>query len=392
MERILSCFKKSESLNAVFLSNIFLSFHYYLIIYVNSTFLSNYFSDTQVSTLYVIAACINTVLLLNISKILARIGNYKTARYAIIAEILAIIGIIIATNPFLIGFFFVIMEVCIPTILFSLDVFLEGSSTDETQTGDVRGIYLTLSNITLVIAPTVVGLLLFNNTYAYVYGLSGLFLIPLFRTMRKNFKGFIDGPANHIQIRQTISEYLRDKKLYNIFSIYFLLQLFYAFMVVYTPIYLTKHIGFGWTETGVMFTIMLLPFILFELPVGDLADRKYGEKEFITIGLIIMGLSTMFISFITIKSFFVWTTILFLTRTGASFVEIAADSYFFKMVNKEKTDVISFYRVARPLSYIVAPVMATLSLQFIPFEYTFMVIGICMIIGTHFSFALIDTK
>ncbi|MDQ5948935.1 MAG: Glucose/galactose transporter [Patescibacteria group bacterium] len=392
MERIFSCFKQSKLLNAVFLSNIFLSFHYYLIIYVNSTFLNTIFSETQVSTLYIIAACINTLLLLNASKILAAIGNYKMAMYAITIQLLAMSGIIVSTNHFLTGFFFILTELCIPAILFSLDIFLESASGDETKTGDIRGIFLTLSNTTLVIAPSVVGVLLLGNVYGYVYGLSVLFLIPLYYVIKKYFSGYVDGPANHIQIRQTIREYLRDQKLYNVFSIYFLLQLFYAFMVVYTPMYLTRYIGFSWAETGVMFTIMLLPFILFELPVGDLADRKYGEKEFLTIGLVIMGLSTMFISFITVKSFFIWTAILFLTRTGASIVEVTSDSYFFKMVNQNKTDVISFYRVARPLSYIVAPIIATLSLQFIPFEYTFIIIGICMIIGTHFSMALVDSR
>ncbi|KKR45873.1 MAG: Glucose/galactose transporter [Parcubacteria group bacterium GW2011_GWA2_40_14] len=163
-------------------------------------------------------------------------------------------------------------------------------------------------------------------------------------------------------------------------------------MVVYVPLYLEKYIGFSWTEIGIMFTIMLLPFVLFELPVGELEDRKYGEREFLTIGFVIMGLSTLFISFITLKSFWIWTTILFITRIGASFVEISTESYFFKHVNQEKPDVISFFRITRPLSFIVGPVIATIALQFMPFQYIFIVIGICMILGAHYSLALTDTK
>jgi MFS family permease len=163
-------------------------------------------------------------------------------------------------------------------------------------------------------------------------------------------------------------------------------------MIVYTPIYMNKHIGFSWPEIGIIFTIMLVPFILFELPVGELEDDKYGEKEFLTIGFIVMGLSTLFISFITVKSFWMWATILFITRIGASIVEISSDTYFFKKVDDQKTDIISFFRITRPLSFIVAPLLATVILQFIPFQYIFIIIGSIMIIGAHYALALTDTK
>jgi MFS family permease len=137
---------------------------------------------------------------------------------------------------------------------------------------------------------------------------------------------------------------------------------------------------------------MLLAFIIFELPVGQMEDEKYGEKEFLAIGFIIMGLSTLFISFLTIKSFWMWATILFITRIGASFVEISADTYFFKKVGPDKTDVISFFRIARPLSFIIGPLLATIILQFIPFQYVFIIVGSIMIVGTHYALALTDTK
>jgi len=127
-------------------------------------------------------------------------------------------------------------------------------------------------------------------------------------------------------------------------------------MVVYTPLYLTKYVGFSWAEIGVIFTIMLLPFVIFEIPVGRLADKKYGEKEFLTVGFIIMGIFTMAIGFVTVKNFWLWAAILFATRIGASFVEITCDTYFFKKVDQGKTDVIGFYRLTRPLSYVAAPV------------------------------------
>lgn len=383
--------KQHKLLTVIYASNIFLSFHYFFIIYVNSSFLSQFFTDSQVSTLYIIASFLNLCLLLNISKALNKLGNYKIAVYSILIEALAISGLAITNTPFLVGTYFVIHQIIVPIILFNLDVFLESESVDETKTGGIRGIYLTVANVTLVISPSIVGLILLNNQYHRVYSASLLFLIPLYLCIRKYFKSYVDSAVAHIKIRETISTYLKTPNLSRIFATHFTLQLFYAFMIIYTPVYLSKYIGFSWGEIGIMFTIMLLPFALFELPIGKLADKKYGEKEILTIGLVIMGLSTLTMSFMTTQSFILWTVVLFLTRTGASFVEITSDSFFFKQVNATKTDEISIYRTTRPLAFIIAPLLATLALQFVSYHYLFLIIGSIVIVGSHWSLALKDT-
>jgi MFS family permease len=163
-------------------------------------------------------------------------------------------------------------------------------------------------------------------------------------------------------------------------------------MVIYMPIYLYQYIHFNWSEIGVMFTIMLLPFVLFELPVGELADHKYGEKELMAIGFVIMGVSTLLVSLITVKSIILWTILLFFTRTGASFVEITSDSYFFKQVDDRQTNVISTYRTTRPLGFIMAPIFVTISLQYVPYQYIFFILGCIILTGIYWSSRIVDTK
>ena len=391
MDRLLSPFHQSKLLNTLFWANIFVSFHYALIRYIISSFRNNYLSETQVSALYIIGSIVNTVFLLTSSKILEKLGSYRFVIYAIFIEFGATVGMALSTTPIIVALYFLIHLVTISLLLFNMDVLIEDVVTDESTTGSVRAAYLTLTNITIVLAPLVISLVIVNNNYSSVYILSALSMIPLYFLI-KRFKKVNIEKIHHIQIRETISEYIKNKNLYNIFVSQFLLQLFYAFMVIYTPLYLDKYIGFSWTEIGIIFTIMLLPFVMFELPLGELADKKYGEKEFLTFGFIITGLSTLFISFVTTKIFLVWAVILFITRIGASFIEVSTESYFFKQVNKEKTDVISFFRIARPISFIFAPVLATIALQFIPFQYIFIIIGTIMITGAHYSLALNDTR
>jgi len=391
MERLLSPFYQSKLLNTLFLSNIFLTFHYALIIYVNSSLLDNFFSETQISALYIIGSIINTLLLLNTSKILDGISLYRFTIYTLIIELLATVGLLASNNPLLVGLYFIVHHIAITFIYFNMDVFVEKVSTNENMTGSIRATYMTLANITFVISPAIVAFLVFDNVYTYVYLTSSLFLLPMFYLIRK-FKKLEIKTINHIKIRETTAEYIKDKNLYDIFISNFLLQLFYAFMVIYMPLYLEKIIGFSWGQIGLIFTIMLVPFVIFEVPVGEMEDDKYGEKEFLTIGFVILGLATMIMSFITLQSFWLWATILFISRIGASLVEVSVESYFFKRVNQEKSDVIAFFRISRPLSFIIAPLLAALSLQFIPFQYVFIVIGAIMIVGCHYSLGLQDTK
>jgi MFS family permease len=392
MDKILAPWKQSRLVNALFFSNIYLSFHYYLIIYINSTYLSNYFSEAQISTLYIIQASLNVILLINLPKILNKVGNYKIAIWMAVLEILATLGLAVSSVSFLIAIYFVIHSVAVATLSVNLDMFLESSEPDEAKTGEIRGMYLTIGNVIIIICALAVSFLLARHGYPLVYALSAVFMIPFWIWIRKYFRHSRSEPLQHIRIRETVLEYAKNKDLSNIWVVQFLLQFFYSFMVIYMPLYLLKVIGFSWTEIGMIFAIMLLPFVLFEIPVGDLADEKYGEKEFLAIGLLIMGLSTIFISFITAKSFWMWAAILFITRIGASFVEITSDSYFFKHVDGSSTGTISSYRLTRPLATIAAPIVATLALQFIPFEYTFILVGGLMVVGTRYALALKDTK
>jgi MFS family permease len=389
--RILFPFRQSKTLNTLFLANIFISLHYASVIYINSSFLSKFFSETEVSYLYIIGSALDAIMLLYASRILEILGNYRFTIIAVSVEFLSTIGLLFGNNPSVVAISFLLHVFTISLILYNMDIFVEAMSPDENKTASIRAAYLTLTSIAIVISPAIVSFVVIGDSYKYVYLISALFLLPLYHLFIK-LKRIKSENIFHIKIRQTVAEYIRNKNLYNVFVCQSILQFFYAYMVIYMPIYLSKYVGFEWSEIGIMFTIMLLPFVIFELPVGELEDFQYGEKEFLSVGLIITGLSTIFLSFITAKVFWIWTAVLFISRIGASFVEISSESYFFKNVDKDKTDIIGFFRVSRPLSFIIAPILATIIIGFLPFQFIFTFIGIIMILGLKYSLALKDTR
>jgi MFS family permease len=170
-----------------------------------------------------------------------------------------------------------------------------------------------------------------------------------------------------------------------------MLDVFYSLMIIYIPLHLRHTIGFSWTEISIVFTIMLLPFILFQIPVGKMADSWCGEKELMTLGLFIMGVSLILMPFLHAPSVPLWAALLFLSRTGASVVEITTESYFFKHVDKRDAGLISVFRLSWPVAFIIGPAIGALTLYLFPFDALFLVMALGVLFTMHTSAMLQDT-
>jgi MFS family permease len=216
-------------------------------------------------------------------------------------------------------------------------------------------------------------------------------MIPLLLTIMGALRDVPVEPPTHFEIWKSLRGLLRHRNVRWVTGAQLILQIFFAWMVIYTPIYLHEYIGFSWESIGVLFTIMLLPFIIFEIPIGKLADERYGEKEFMIFGFVVMVLSLLLFPLITTASFGLWAFVLFLTRVGGSFVEITSESYFFKQVAGADSDWISLFRATRSIGYIVAPIFAGICIIFLPFQFMFTALAIVCSVGIFFARKLEDT-
>ena len=275
-------------------------------------------------------------------------------------------------------------------ISYCLDIFIEHHSETET-TGQTRGVYMTIINTAWVCAPLLAGVLATKYIFS-VYLLAGLTTLPLLLVLIAKFSKFKDAHYDHISFRKTFVRLLNSKNLRNIFTSNFLLHFFYSWMVVFSPLYLVNELGATWTEVGIIFTIMLLPFALFEYPFGKIADKKIGEKELLILGFLIISISTALFAFSPGASLVMLTLILFLTRTGASMVEIMSETYFFKKVDESDSELISIFRYTAPLAYLVGPLTATVLLQVATYQTLFALLSIIMLTGIYFSYEIKDTK
>lgn len=382
---------KSTRAFVVYILGFLFALHVTLPVYINSSFLLKFSSEQFVGIIYSAGSILTILSFIIIPTILRKYGGHKTILALIGVELLSTLALSSLASPLLLMSFFVVSLVAIAIIGFIIDLFLENISTDN-NTGKIRGAFLTIVNVAWIISPLIASFILTNGDYWKIYLASASLLLPVFLITKRNLKNIRNHEYVKISILKVIKTIWINKDIKNIFMIGFLIQFFFAWMVIYAPLYLRNQMGFSWGQIGILFSVMLVPYILTELPLGKIADNILGEKEIMTIGFIIMAISTGLISFISNNNFFLWMAILFITRIGASMVEIMSETYFFKKIDSSQIQIISVFRTAKPFAYVIGPLIATVLFSFIELKFIFIVLGFLMFYGLRFSLALRDTR
>ena len=359
--------------------------------YINSSFLELFVPVDRVGLVYTAAALLAIVALSQISALLRRFGHFAVTMSIIVLSGLSILGMVFVSPAFLVIGFFLIHEVLYIALRGNADIYLEEYSKNE-NTGTVRGVYLTVINLSIALSPLAVSFLLSDGDYWKIYLIAFAFVLATTLIAGWKVREIPDIEYAKAPFWKTLVEVWHNTDIKSIFMTTFLMQFFFSWMVIYMPIYLHETIGFGWDQIGLMFSIMLLPYVLFELPLGKIADSIMGEKEILTAGFIIMAIPTAIMPFVSAPSFALWTTLLFISRIGASFVEIMSETYFFKKVDAGNTNTIEFFRDSRPVAYVIAPLLATLFLMFFEVRFLFLALAVVIFSGVYFASRIHDTR
>lgn len=382
-----------------YLAGFWLTAHMALAAYINSTFLQGIlFDEKLVGLVFAVGSFLAILGILSATSLLNKFG----ARYSLIcfASFGFLASAVLALWPNQstgLVLVFVVYYAAGFLSRFFLDVYLEKLS-DDSETGLIRALFLTSANVAWIMSPFIAGLLLTNGDIWKVYAVSGACLLPLlFIASRYLTERRVPGGYTRFRAWQKLDELMsagdqKSKNILNILLVDFGLNFFYALMVIYSPIYLNLHIGLTWTQIGLIFSIMHIPFLCFQLPLGHLADRYLGEKEILIIGLIIIVLSTASLSVFSVPLFWLWATLFFLTRTGASAIEVAKESYLFKMIGPQDSEIIALSRINLPLTYIIVPIMASFFFFFFDFRFIFIFLALTVAIVLIPAFRLIDTR
>ena len=351
-------------------------------IYIVSSYFSEVVGSESVGGFYFIAFSTVFILLWWLHRMIRRIGGSIRAFFFFILMAVVLSAVLSALQTGWVGAACIALLLIVSNIAWViLDVILEEHSSDG-MTGRVRGLHLTIMNAGLLLAPFL------STRVVDTYGFSGVFfgITMGYAVLFAAAILFLHNGRTYASAKMDASDawhkMLREKNLLRIYGISFALEFFYVIMIIYSPIYL-RSIGVSWGDIGILFTVMLLPFVLFQYPLGALADKRFGEKEFLVLSLALGAASVAVLGIFPSADLLFLGAVLFITRIGAAGIEVLRDAYFYKQIDGGDDDLIAFFRTARPTANILGAVVA------IPFLAVFSLQGIFLLAAAMLAVMII---
>ncbi len=377
----------------LFVANLLFSFHLFFTLFINSSFLGQFLPSALVGLVFTGASLAALLSFASVTRLLRRIGNHRLLVLIATVQVFALLGLALAHSALLVVALFTLIYTNALLLIYVMDIFLESLTENESATGTTRGIFLTMYTIGGALSPLLVGFILGEgDNFRIIYFISAIFLIPFTLLLGFATRTFADRPYTPFHARATLAKIWRDFDLRAVITAQLLLRFFYAWMVIYTPLYLVQEVGVSWKEFGIIMSIALTAFIITEYPAGWVADRWWGEKELMATGFGIVTLTLLAVPLLTSANLLWWAILLFANRVGASFIEITTESYFFKHVDGSDANLISLFRMTRPLAYVIAPLLASLILFFAPLAALFPALALLMLWGVILALCLHDTR
>lgn len=363
-----------------------------LLAYVASSYFKEVIASDNVSFFYIVIFCVLLILLFKLNRIIEGFGRARTLM-ALLATQIAVLFVLQFTSISWGGAFLLVTYYVLYGIIgIVFDIVLEAYSSNG-HTGQLRGMYLSVWNFGILIGPLISMFLLERYGFTMIFTVTLMLYALMFLTVfvaLNDIAGHV--VPQHLRTKNTFLTFIKRTSLVKIYWVSFTLHFFYAVMTIYMPLYL-RDMGLSWGEIGLIFTIMLVPFITLQYPAGLIADRWWGEKEMLCIGSLIMIASVGVMFFAHSTSFAFWAVILFVSRVGAAIVEALQDSYFYKQVNESDIALINFFRSTRAVSYIAAATIVGIMLTVHnDMRVIFIVIVFVLIVGLMPIITLKDSQ
>lgn len=361
-----------------------------LILYTISSYIETTLGTRFVGVAYLMAFGIHLFLLLNLQSVIRKVGKIRYLALCLGSAVMAL-GVLPSIHPGFGGIALIIAFLAFSnTAWVALDVILEGYSKDQLS-GRIRGLHLMITNAGFLLAPYI------STQILAAYGYDAIFLIVfigyalllLLAVVLFRFDNHTEQPK--IRFWATLRELRGNTDLRSIFIVSLALELFYAIMIVYMPIHL-QNLGFSWTDIGIIFTIMLIPFVILQYPIGVLADKRFGEKELLALCFLITIAAMIGVMMYHESNLWMWGALLFLTRVGIAGIEVLRDSYFYKQIDGNDIETIALFRTARPVANIAAGGIAILALSFFPLTALFGGVIVLLFYALFQVFRLTDTE
>ncbi len=384
---------RSRLLVITYLMTFLYALHYAIPVYATSSYLHKFFSSSVVSATYVIGSLLALIASVHIAKSIKKYHTYRFTMGVAILEMVIVTLFGLTENVYILPTLFVVHFALQSLLFVSLNVFMESFSS-HANVGSIRGLFLAVFHVGILISPVIGGYILSVSSFAVLYTVAALVLIP-YLFLVHHYLAHIKDPAYHtINLLEALRKALRNKNMRGAVVAKFLVECFYAVMVIYSPIYLAT-LGIPLTTyLGFIIPIALIPLVILPYELGYLADTKYGEKEMLIIGLLLLVVTTFICVLLTTSNVLIWALVLLISRVGASLVDTMAFTYYFKKIGPEDPSFTALFVNMYSLAIIVTGAVGVIISPFLverP-QLMFVVLGVALTWGVTAVLPMKDTR
>lgn len=384
---------RNKLLVVTYMMTFLFGLHYAIPVYATSSYLHIYFNSSIVSAIYMIGSILALLASVNIARSVKKFHTHGFTFGIAVSEIIILTGFGITQNIYLIPIFFIVHFVLQILLNISLNIFVE-NFTIHAKVGSVRGLFLAVLNLAVLISPFIGGTILKYYSFATLYTVAACLLIPYLFFLYKYLK-HIKEPAYHeVDLFGAAKIAFKNKNLRAAIIGELIVSTFYATMVIYSPLYLTS-IGVSLISyMTIILPLALLPLVILPYELGYLADKKFGEKEMLIIGLLILTVTTFLFVIINTTVIWVWALLLFISRIGASFVETMSFSYYFKKIGPEDPSLTALFINMQGTGTLI---IGTVGVIIAPFlsekpQLMFIVLGCAILWSISYILPMKDTR
>ncbi len=384
---------RNKLLMVTYVMTFLFALHYAIPVYATSSYLHTYFNSSIVSAIYMIGSILALIASVNIARSVKKFHTYGFTFGIAIAEMVIITIFGYTQNIYLIPVFFVVHFVLQVLLNITLNIFIE-NFTIHARVGSVRGLFLAIFNLAILISPFIGGAILRYYSFSVLYTVSACMLIPYLYFLHRYLHHMKEPAYHQVNIIGAAKEAFRNKNLRAAMIGELVVQSFYATMVIYSPLYLSA-IGIPLTSyMMIILPIALIPLVVLPYELGYLADKKFGEKEMLIIGLLILTVTTFLFVTVSTTALWVWALLLFVSRIGATFVETMSFSYYFKKVGVEDPSLTALFINMQGAGTLIVGTVGVIIAPFVgerP-QLMFVVLGCAILWSISYVLPMKDTR
>lgn len=375
----------------LFAITAFFGFSMAILVFMITPYLREIFLTDNVGAVYIFPEVIVLALFSWFLRWVIRVGKATVLFTLVLLQIILLSMLVYFEGTAFTAILIVGHFALLPFLVILLDMFLEAHSKDE-NAGRARGLFIFFANVGFFLGPIVGGFLVDRYGFSSIFFVATLCYVIIFLLALSKYLS-----EGNSEIRQEVSlmawtwKVWKDENIRRMYIVSLLLEGFYTVSFITFPI-LLLNAGLTLSQAGIIFTVMLLPFLFVAYPAGHLADTRWGEKEILVVAMVLLGVILLVISRISVGGMWLWMGIFLGTRIGTALAETMRDTYFYRRVGKDDVALISFFRMARSLGTLF---FAGLTFLFLFFGGTygelFVFFSVCFFLGAILTLSIQDS-